>query len=137
MENNESATVSFTYELMSDKGQVIETSKNNPISISRGSHKNFAPIEDLLFSLKPGVEEKVFLKSAEAYGSYNEKLVYEVPKSKFGVEPKIGSVFKVRTGQGLFKEMKVVDFKDDFCILDGNHPLAGMDVCFNIKIVEV
>ena len=85
--------------------------------------------------MKTGDRKTVTVLHAEAYGIYNQSLVYKVPRTQLpnGTEIKLGDV--LATGEGAtYQEVMIVDLTDEVAVLDGNHPLAGKDLTFDVEI---
>jgi len=85
-------------------------------------------------------ESKVFMiPSAEAYGDVKEDLMYEVPVSSIPAElnPHEGQRLVSNLEDGRQIPVTVTSVKDDSITLDANHPLAGKDLTFDIKVVAI
>ena len=126
----------FNYKMMDSRGVLIEASQKEPLSIISGKSHTFKPIENAALKMKKGESKRIPVRSKDAFGDYNEDLVLQVPKSKFESSPKIGDTFEMELEDGSIIKMKMADEKDDVCILDGNHSLAGIDLLFEIEIIS-
>ncbi len=128
------SVIYFKYTVTKVTGELVDTSSGNTVSILQGANQTFSVIESAM--LTSAINEKCQVKMAakDAYGDYDSKLVFQVPESKFGKKPPIGRKFKIKTKNGEIREMWVVDQKDDLCILDGNHPLAGVSLLFEFEV---
>ena len=75
----------------------------------------------------------------EAYGPYRDELVVVVEKSQVPphIEPRIGMELQIRTPEGTVTNVTVAEMNDSSITLDANHPLAGKDLIFEIKLVEI
>ena len=81
-------------------------------------------------------KKTITVPAKEAYGAYNQTLVYKVAKSKLPVDaPKVGDVFEAGNGQNNFP-VTVISVDKDEVVLDGNHPLAGQDLTFEVEITQ-
>ena len=85
-----------------------------------------------------GEKAKIDVAAADAYGNKNDELVIKVQKSQFPADAQlnIGDVFQVNQDQGL-PPFTIVELQGEEVTLDGNHPLAGQDLTFDIEITEV
>lgn len=123
---------------MFDKGGTLleKNDKDKPQSICLGENQVFKPIERAMTvpDLDPNTE--IFVPFAMAYGSYDMGLVFEVGADRFEKPPKIGDAFKVKTPRGVIEKMTVIDCKKGIYIIDGNHPLAGIDLIFKIEVLD-
>ena len=113
-----------------------ENRKDTPQSIVLGKKQVFEPIEKAMSASPLDSETEIFVPFSLAYGPYDMSLVFEVSKEKFKKPPNIGDIFKVRTPNGVIERMTVIDFKKEIYIIDGNHPLAGIDLVFKIEILD-
>lgn len=123
--------LTFKYKLTDAKGNFIESAEEEAV---QGSNKIFKGLETALSAMKVGESKKVPLKAIEGFGEYSSDLVFEVDKTKLGNALKEGDSVALRVNGGKKIEAKIVDFKDRVAILDGNHPLAGMDLVFDVTL---
>ena len=79
----------------------------------------------------------VLLPAAEAYGEYNPEMVQELPRDQFqGIELQKGMTLYGQTPDGQTIAVTVKDFDDNKVVIDYNHPLAGEDLTFEVKLVN-
>ena len=132
--------VEFNYTLTDNDGNVIDTSEGRgPLPYIHGM-KNIVPgLEKELTGKNVGDKLKVKVTPAEGYGERNDQMVQAVPRDQFGDVDKVDIVmnFQVQdqNGQGLI--VTVVELRDDEVVLDGNHPLAGVDLNFDVEIMSI
>jgi FKBP-type peptidyl-prolyl cis-trans isomerase SlyD len=129
--------ISFNYVLTTNGGQVIDASaKGRPLIFLSGSGQIIPGLETILLDMKPLDKKTVTIAAAQAYGVYNERLIYKVDRSKLPAgELKVGDIFEAGS-DGHFSPVTVNAIKGDEITLDGNHPLAGEDLTFAVEIVE-
>ncbi|MFP4165883.1 MAG: peptidylprolyl isomerase [Opitutales bacterium] len=139
MEIAEGKVVSLEYALKDDEGTLIDQSQpEQPLTYLHG-HRNIIPgLEAALEGKKEGEDVEVRVEPSEAYGEVNPSLEQEVPKDRFqGVDNvEEGMQFQASTDQGPIS-VRVVKVDDETVTVDGNHPLAGMNLNFAVKIQEV
>jgi len=84
-------------------------------------------------------EKTISILPEDAYGEVREEMVAEVPKSQLPADMKVekGMELMSQTPEGQQMVVKVVDVKDDSIVVDANHALAGKELVFDLKIVEV
>ena len=85
-------------------------------------------------------QEKTFkINPKDAYGEKNEELVREIPRSKFPSEMKIeaGANLILKSPNGQQVAVVVSEVKDDVIMIDLNHPLAGKELTFKVKVVGI
>ncbi|MBL8012755.1 MAG: peptidylprolyl isomerase [Candidatus Omnitrophica bacterium] len=127
--------ISFHYTLTDQNGKQLDSSRgNHPLTFLSGAGQIIPGLEKVLLDMKAGDKKVVTVLHPEAYGIFNQSLVYKVTRSQLPAqEIKIGDVFA--TGEGeTYQEVMVVELTDEFAILDGNHPLAGKDLTFDVEI---
>lgn len=131
--------VSLHYTLTNDKGEVLDKSSDAPLSYLHGHHNIIAGLENALLGKQAGDELTVSVAPQDAYGEYLAEAVQEVPRSNFqGVDNiQAGMQFQTQTEDGHVMLVTVKEANDDVVIVDGNHPLAGVPLTFEVKIVEV
>lgn len=127
------------YTLTNDAGDVIDSSAGGePLAYLHG-HQNIIPgLEKALAGKVAGDSLKVSIPAAEGYGEQNPALVEEVPRHLFqGVEQiEVGMQFHAQTGQGM-QVITVSGVNGDTITVDGNHPLAGQTLHFDVTVKEV
>ncbi len=130
--------ISFHYTLTDQNGKTLDSSRGvQPLTFLSGSGQIIPGLEKILIDMQAGDKKVVTVAHQEAYGVFNKSLVYKVSKSQLPTpEVKVGDVFA--TGEGeTYQEVMVVELADEFAILDGNHPLAGKDLTFDVEITTI
>ena len=129
--------ISFDYVLTAKGGQVVDAStKGNPLIFLSGMGQIIPGLETILLAMGPSEKKTVTIAAQEAYGVYDERLIYKVDRSKLPTpEIKIGDMFEVGQDEH-FSPVTVRAINGDEITLDGNHPLAGEDLTFAVEIVE-
>lgn len=132
------SVVRFNYTLTNDQGEVLDQAQGEPLTYLHGAHNIIPGLENALVGKSAGDKLKVRVAAPEAYGDYYAELVQEVPREMFqGVDHIMpGMQFQAQTDDGVqLVTVKSVD--DENVIIDGNHPLAGQDLTFDVEIVDV
>ena len=103
----------------------------------QGSQYLIQGLENALMDKVKGDEFVIEVTHEEAYGDRHEQLVQQVPKSMFGDnEVNVGMTFRASTDDGE-QTVMIIDETEDEVVVDGNHPLAGMDLTFAVEILDV
>ncbi len=130
---------SIHYTLSNENGEVIDSSQDQePLTYLQG-HANLVPgLEKEMLGKAVGDKFQVSVEAAEGYGEYDANLIQEMPRSAFGgidtIE--VGMEFHAQTEQGMqIIEVKAVD--GDTITIDGNHPLAGTQLNFDIEVTDI
>ena len=131
--------VKFNYTLTNDKGETLDQSQGEPLAYLHGHHNIIPGLEKEMTGKKAGDKFKVTVKPEEAYGEYIAEAVQEVPRANFqGVDNiEVGMQFQSQTDDGHVMLVTVKDVNDEVVVVDGNHPLAGVELTFDVEIVEV
>lgn len=131
--------VTIHYTLKDDEGTVIDSSAGGePLAYLHG-HGNLVPgLERELTGRKIGDKVSVRVAPAEGYGEYDDRLVQTVPRRSLrGVKDiQTGMHFHAHT-EGGPRTVTVTRLVGDMVTLDGNHPLAGKHLNFDIQIEAV
>ncbi|WMS88396.1 peptidylprolyl isomerase [Pleionea litopenaei] len=131
--------VSMHYTVKNTSGDVIDTSEGrDPLMYMQG-HRNIIPgLENALEGKAAGDKVEATIEPAQAYGEVVEELIQEVPRSAFeGVETlEVGMNFQAQSEQGPVNVV-ITKVEDDKVTVDGNHPLAGQTLEFNVEVVEI
>ena len=133
------AVASFEYTLTNDEGQVLDTSEGGaPLSYIHGIGNLIPGLEKELEGKGAGDELSVRIPAAEAYGERDEDMVQAVSRDQMpeGVEIEVGMQLQAESDQGMHV-VTVVGVDDEQIQLDANHPLAGVPLNFDVKVVEV
>lgn len=135
----EGAVVSMDYVLRDDDGTILDESQpNQPLEYLHG-YKNIIPgLEAALVGKNVGDEVEVRVEPSDGYGETNPALEQVVPLDRFqGIDNiEVGMQFQANTEQGPVT-VRVVAVGDDDVTVDGNHPLAGKHLVFNVTIQSV
>ncbi|HAZ41283.1 MAG TPA: peptidylprolyl isomerase [Methylococcaceae bacterium] len=131
--------VSIHYTLTNEAGQVLDSSENQePLAYIHG-HGNIIPgLENALAGLSKGEKLKVTVAPADGYGERDDSMVQAVPRSAFqGVDDITpGMQFQAQSPEGI-QLVTVVSVEGDEVTLDGNHPMAGITLIFDVEITDV
>lgn len=140
MKIDENCLVSIAYQMKDKDGNVVdEHPKDEPLNFVYGYGYILPKIEEAIAGLEPEDEMQVVLVKEDAYGDYRDDLVTKVEKTHFANEFSImvGMRFATKGPDGNDMVVEVVDINDNEVTLDGNHPLAGQDLIFDIVILNV
>ncbi|HTL48344.1 MAG TPA: FKBP-type peptidyl-prolyl cis-trans isomerase [Verrucomicrobiae bacterium] len=127
-------TLTFHYTLTNAKGEVLDSSEGKePLTVRIGAHEIIPGLEAELLKMKPGEKKKVVVPADQAYGPRYEGRTIQMPADKLPPEAlKVGA--QVSAGLGIV--FTVTEIKDGVVTLDGNHPLAGQDLTFDVDLLS-
>ena len=139
MQIGKDSVVSINYTLKDDSGEVLDTSDGRePLDYIHGSGQIIPGLENALEGKSQGEELSVVIEAENGYGTRDESLVHEVPKSEFETPDEIEVGMQFRVGdEGGTLIMVVAGIGDEIVTLDGNHPLAGVTLSFDVSIADV
>lgn len=132
--------VSFHYTLTNRAGDLLDSSQGEaPMTYLEGSGQIIPGLESALKELGVGEKKKVEVPATQAYGTYNEDLVLDVSRSQFPEENdiQIGMQFQATTPEGQATLFTITNIEGDRVSVDGNHPLAGEDLFFDVEVTEI
>lgn len=139
MEIADQRAVLMHYTLTNDKGDVLDSSRGNePLAYLHGGGNIIPGLEKALVGKKAGDTLQVKVAPAEGYGERDERLIQQVPRRAFqgvkDIQP--GMSFHAQGERGPM-QVTVTRVAGDMVTVDGNHPLAGETLNFDVEIVEV
>jgi FKBP-type peptidyl-prolyl cis-trans isomerase SlyD len=139
--------VTLTYDLRIDdeQGEVIETAtQENPLQFLFGAGTMLPKFESHLAGLKAGEPFTIRLLKNDAYGDINHDAIVDLPKHVFLMDGKfddelvaVGNTVPMMSSNGQRLNGHVLEISDDSVKMDFNHPLAGEDLYFSGKVLEV
>lgn len=129
--------ITFHYTLRDPHGIVLDTSEGGaPITYLEGAGQIIDGLDEQLRSATTGTKTRVQVPAAKAYGERDPEQVQRVKRALLPVpdELHIGDTFQ--TGQDRADPVvTVVAIEGDDVLLDANHPLAGVDLTFDVEIM--
>jgi FKBP-type peptidyl-prolyl cis-trans isomerase SlyD len=131
--------VSIDYILTNDKNEVLDTtSGSEPLDYLHGHDNIISGLERALEGKSEGDTFKAAIPAADAYGERNDKLVTDVGMDRFdGVDSvEVGMQFEAQTPEG-YRIVTVTRVTKDTVTIDGNHPLAGLDLNFDVTVKAI
>jgi len=133
-----SKVISFHYTLTDPTGTVLDTSDgDDPMSFLAGVGQIIPGLEKVLAEMKTGDQKKVTVKAEDAYGARDKAKLIDVPIERLpNNKIKVGDRFQL-SGEPNSMPLTVTKVTEKHVTLDSNHPLAGMDLTFDVKITEV
>mgnify|MGYP000580738596 CR=1 FL=1 len=123
-----------------DDGTVFDKTKiGEPLEFVVGSGQIIPGFEKAVVGMKLNEEKEITVKPEEAYGKRDETLVREFPKSSLpkDFKPKKGMMIRLQGQSGRPIPGTIVDVKKNSITIDLNHPLAGKNLTFDIKVVDI
>jgi len=135
----ENSVVGIEYELTeAGKNEVLDSNKGSaPLEFVMGKGQIIPGLEKGLVGMNEGDTADILVKAEDAYGLRDDEAIQKLPKEQFeGIELQKGMQLYGQGQQGETIQVTVVDFDDKEVTVDFNHPLAGKDLMFNVKVVS-
>jgi FKBP-type peptidyl-prolyl cis-trans isomerase SlyD len=130
--------VSLEYTLRLDDGEVIDASEEEPLEFLQGHNQIIPGLERALAGMKVGESKEVIVAAVDAYGEDDEDAYQRVERDIFppDMELEEGMQLRMREAQsGEPVDVIIAEVDDDSVLLDFNHPLAGEELHFQVKVV--
>ena len=119
-------------------GTVFDSSEGKePLEFTIGENRVIAGFENGIKEMKLNEEKTIKIPAKEAYGEREEELVTKVPKDKFPPEIQVGGQLLLKGPEGQRIPAAIKEIKDNEVIIDLNHPLAGKELNFKVKVVGI
>jgi len=144
MKIQKNSYVTIHYTLTDEQGQVVDASRgqdlgeSEPLGFVLGQGQIISGLEDALVDHSVGDAFKVSIEPVDAYGERNDEMVFALPRSQFEGNHDIqeGQMFQAQTPQGPHV-FAVVSVSDTEVVVDGNHPMAGKKLFFDVEVMSV
>jgi FKBP-type peptidyl-prolyl cis-trans isomerase SlpA len=135
--NNSTVTVNYTGKL--EDGSIFDSSLNEgrqPLNATLGQGQLIKGFEEGLIDMEVGDKKTVEIDPDMAYGQYNEAMIQVVPKEQVPEGVMVDHMLQANTPMGPIN-FRVLEVNEENVKLDGNHPLAGKKLIFDLEVLEV
>ena len=121
-----------------DDGTVFDSSEGKePLEFTIGENQVIEGFENVVKGMSLNQEKTFKIESKDAYGSVNDQLITDVPREKFPPQIEVEGRLILKGPDRQNIPAVVTEVKEDVVTIDLNHPLAGKDLTFRIKIVGI
>ncbi len=134
------SVVKVIYTLTNDQGEVLDSNKGQePLEYIHGHGMMIPGFEKALEGAKEGQEISFTVTPEEGYGTHNEDFIIDVPREAFPEDEEVQVGWQVTgsTPDGQMQMFRVLEVSDESIKLDGNHPLAGANLNFEVEVVAL
>jgi len=131
--------VTIDYTLKNDKGETLDSSEGQePLVYLHGADNIVVGLERELEGKSAGDAVNTVVSAEDGYGVRNDELIGVVPREMFESDMpiEVGMSFQAETDQGI-QVVNIVAVNDTEVTVDGNHPLAGEALHFDVKVLNV
>lgn len=119
-------------------GTIFDSSKDRgPLEFTIGNGEVIAGFENGVKEMKLNEEKTIQIEAKDAYGERDERMVVSVPREKFPPEVEAGGTLILKGPNGERLPAVVKEVNDDIVLIDLNHPLAGKELTFKVKVVGI
>ena len=132
--------VTIAYRISDLEGRLLEErTPEHPYEYLQGSGQINGPVERALEGKTAGYRTEITVTPRDSYGEYDATLVAEVPLSNFPphTDPQVGMKFNTTASDGATLTVRVIEVTEDSVTVDGNHPLAGLELVFSVQVLDV
>ncbi|NOX76819.1 MAG: peptidylprolyl isomerase [Gammaproteobacteria bacterium] len=135
----ENKVVTLHYTLTDDEGAVIDASNDGSFLYLHGAGNIIPGLENALAGKISGDELKVTVPPEDGYGERDDARLESVAREMFPTDANIeaGMQFHAESPEGQMITVTVIEAADETVTIDGNHPLAGVQLNFDVKVIEV
>lgn len=133
-------TVKVHYTGTLDDGTVFDASMDrDPLEFTVGAGRLIADFEDGIIGMSPGDAKTIKILSANAYGPYHEDMVVTLQRDQLpeDLQVEVDQELQLMREDGPPVNVRVADVSESSITLDANHPLAGQDLTFEIRLLEI
>jgi peptidylprolyl isomerase len=123
-----------------EDGTIFDSSKTGePLEFTAGGGQIIPGLDEAIEGMKLNEEKKVTVKAQDAYGKRDETLIRELPRNSLpeNFKPEKGMVIQLQDQTGRPIPATIIDITENSITVDLNHPLAGKDLTFDIKVVGI
>jgi FKBP-type peptidyl-prolyl cis-trans isomerase 2 len=133
-------TVTVSYIGTLDNGRIFDsTEANGPLTFTIGNDQVFTALEQAIIGMASGETRNIVIPAAEAYGPRLEANIIKVKREMFPAERqlRIGEKLRIEFSGGKERVLIILEENEQEVTLDGNHPLAGLDLTFALRLDAV
>lgn len=137
IKNGDTVSVNYTGKL--EDGTIFDSSLvegREPLNAVLGQGQLISGFEKGLLEMSVGEKKTVEIEHTEAYGEIIKEMIIEVDKNQVPENIEVGHMLQGNGPMGPVN-VKVVEIKDDVVIIDGNHPLAGKKLIFDLEVMGI
>jgi len=120
-------------------GTIFDSSADSePLEFTLGQGEIIQGFEDAVIGMNPGDTKRFNVTPEKGYGPRRQEMVLQVHREKLppGLDPSVGQQLQVHQADAVFP-VTITDVSEAIVTLDGNHPLAGKELVFEIELVDI
>jgi peptidylprolyl isomerase len=136
----EDDTVRVHYTVKLDNDTIVGSTKNEePLQFTLGKGQVLPSFEQAVIGMNSGESKTVLVTADQAFGPRLDEMVVVVDRGRLpeGLNPREGDRIQLQARSGETVTVAVMGVSDSTITIDGNHPLAGKDLIFDIEFIEI
>jgi len=121
-------------------GSMFDTSEGaEPLEFKIGAGDVIPGFDEAMVGMRIGESKDIHISPDDAYGEHNENLVQTIPRDQINlsVEPEVGMKIEMHTPDGTIIPLAISEVTGSTLTLDANHPLAGQELHFLVRLIEI
>jgi len=125
---------------LTETGQVFDSSlEREPLEFTLGEGMLIQGFEEGIIDMEVNEKKTIEIPKDKAYGEKREELFHKVSKEQLPdeIKPEVGMGLISKNPDGSEQQLRVAAVNDDHIIVDANHPLAGLDLTFEVEVLEI
>ncbi|MFH1738698.1 MAG: peptidylprolyl isomerase [bacterium] len=133
-------TVQVHYKGSLDDGTMFDRSpEQEPLEICLGQGSIIPAIENAIVGMTEGETKSISLQPEEAFGPYQDDQIFVIDRSQVppNIDPEVGMILQLTSREGSSGNVTITDVTQETITLDGNHPLAGKTVLFEVRLETI
>ncbi len=113
--------------------------ESGPVELVIGEEDFFPKVEQALVGLAPGEKKTVTVSVDDAFGAYDDEKIFQVDRAELpdDLVPEVGQELVITGEDDESFGVTITEIGDENVTFDGNHPLAGKDLIFELELVEI
>lgn len=134
------STVTISYIGTLDNGRIFHSTEvHGPVTVAIGAEQLFPALEQALLGMRAGETKNIHISAEQGYGPHLRENIISVARDRFpvGKEIMVGQKLSIEFSGGASRVMTVTEVGENEVRLDGNHPLAGLDLTFALTVEQV
>ena len=136
MKQGDKVKVHYTGTL--NDGTIFDSSEGRePLEFTIGNNQVIKGFDEGIRGMKLNEEKTIKISAKEAYGEVDKRMIINAPKEKFPNDVQVGGHLMLKGPNGEQIPAVVKEIKDKVVVIDLNHPLAGKELNFKVKVVSV
>ncbi|MBI5778049.1 MAG: peptidylprolyl isomerase [Planctomycetes bacterium] len=123
-----------------DDGTIFYNSdEKGALQFKVGNEEVIVGFEDAIIGMKAGESKIIRVSADKAYGPFRKELIAVIPRDEFPkhITPEVGQILQITQSDGVQIFFRVTEVCDLSVTVDGNHPLAGKDLTYEIQLLEI